>query len=76
MLDNYYDEYVAHVTDKKCPSGQCKSLLEYFVNAENCVGCYSLRKSLPSGCNYRGQKRSSQHKFIDLHQVWCMYGEM
>ena len=24
MMDNYYDEYVAHVTDKKCPAGQCR----------------------------------------------------
>jgi NADH:ubiquinone oxidoreductase subunit F (NADH-binding) len=47
MLDNYYDEYVAHVTDKKCPAGQCKSLLEYVINPENCVGCTACARVCP-----------------------------
>jgi NADH-quinone oxidoreductase subunit F/NADP-reducing hydrogenase subunit HndC len=47
MLDNFRDEYVAHVTDKKCPAGQCKSLLEYVVNAENCVGCTACARVCP-----------------------------
>ena len=47
MMDNYYDEYVAHVTDKKCPAGQCKSLLEYIINAENCVGCTACARVCP-----------------------------
>ena len=47
MMDNYYDEYVAHITDKKCPAGQCKSLLEYVVNAENCVGCTACARVCP-----------------------------
>jgi NADH:ubiquinone oxidoreductase subunit F (NADH-binding)/(2Fe-2S) ferredoxin/NAD-dependent dihydropyrimidine dehydrogenase PreA subunit len=49
MLDNYYDEYVAHVTDKKCPSGQCRSLLNFIVNAENCVGCTACVRVCPVG---------------------------
>jgi NADH:ubiquinone oxidoreductase subunit F (NADH-binding)/(2Fe-2S) ferredoxin len=47
MMDNYYDEYVAHVTDKKCPAGQCKSLMEYIINAENCVGCTACARVCP-----------------------------
>ena len=47
MMDNYYDEYVAHITDKKCPAGQCKSLMEYVVNAENCVGCTACARVCP-----------------------------
>jgi NADH:ubiquinone oxidoreductase subunit F (NADH-binding) len=47
MLDNYHDEYVAHVTDKKCPAGQCRSLMEYVVNPENCVGCTACARVCP-----------------------------
>jgi NADH:ubiquinone oxidoreductase subunit F (NADH-binding)/(2Fe-2S) ferredoxin len=47
MMDNYYEEYVALVTDKKCPAGQCRSLMEYVVNAENCVGCTACARVCP-----------------------------
>ena len=47
MMENYRDEYVAHVTDKKCPAGQCRSLMEYVVNAENCVGCTACARVCP-----------------------------
>ncbi len=47
MLDNYHDEYVTHVTDKKCPAGQCRSLMEYVVNPENCVGCTACARVCP-----------------------------
>jgi NADH:ubiquinone oxidoreductase subunit F (NADH-binding)/(2Fe-2S) ferredoxin len=49
MMDNYYDEYVAHVTDKKCPAGQCRSLMQYIVNPENCVGCTACARVCPVG---------------------------
>jgi NADP-reducing hydrogenase subunit HndC len=47
MLENFNDEYVAHVTGKKCPAGQCRSLMEYIVNAENCVGCTACARVCP-----------------------------
>ena len=34
-MDNFYDEYLAHIVDHKCPSGQCKALLQYVIEAEN-----------------------------------------
>jgi len=62
MMDNYYDEYVAHVTDKKCPAGQCKSLMEYVVNPDNCVGCTACARVCP--VNAISGERKEVH-FID-----------
>ena len=60
MMDNYYDEYVAHVTDKKCPAGQCKSLMEYIVNAENCVGCTACARVCPVNA-ISGERKEVHH---------------
>ena len=45
--DNFMDEYVAHVKDKKCPAGKCKNLMEYFIIPENCVGCTACARVCP-----------------------------
>ena len=47
MMDNYMDEYVAHITDKKCPAGQCRNLMKYIINPENCVGCTACARVCP-----------------------------
>jgi NADH:ubiquinone oxidoreductase subunit F (NADH-binding)/(2Fe-2S) ferredoxin len=46
-MDNFYDEYLAHITEKKCPSGQCKALLQYIIEPENCVGCTACARNCP-----------------------------
>jgi NADP-reducing hydrogenase subunit HndC len=60
MMDNYYDEYVAHVTDKKCPAGQCKSLMVYVVNEENCVGCTACARVCPVNA-ISGERKEIHH---------------
>ncbi len=55
-LDNFYDEYVSHITDKKCPAGQCKDLMTYFVIEENCVGCTACARVCPVGA-ITGEKK-------------------
>nr|NQU92286.1 SLBB domain-containing protein [Bacteroidota bacterium] len=30
-MDNFWNEYIAHVEDKKCPAGVCKSLMQYVI---------------------------------------------
>ncbi len=46
-MDNFYHEYLAHIVDHKCPSGQCKALLQYIIEAENCVGCTACARNCP-----------------------------
>lgn len=48
-LDNFMDEYRSHVIDKKCHSGVCKDLLEYFILEDNCVGCTACARACPVG---------------------------
>lgn len=46
-LTNFMDEYVAHVTDKKCPSGQCRDLMRYSIIFDKCVGCTACARACP-----------------------------
>ncbi|MEE4176349.1 MAG: NADH-ubiquinone oxidoreductase-F iron-sulfur binding region domain-containing protein [Bacteroides sp.] len=49
-LDNFYDEYLAHVTEQKCFAGQCKDLIRYEIIPENCVGCTACARNCPVNC--------------------------
>ena len=44
----FKDEYLAHIVDKKCPSGVCKSLLSYSILADKCKGCTMCTKACPT----------------------------
>ena len=44
----FRDEYEAHIKDKKCPAKNCKKLLTYTVDPENCTGCTVCAKNCPT----------------------------
>ena len=46
-LKFFRDEYIAHVVDKKCPAGVCKSLLSFAIDQDKCIGCGKCAKNCP-----------------------------
>lgn len=45
----FRNEYVSHITDKKCPAKECVSLLSYSIDPEKCKGCSLCSKKCPVG---------------------------
>ena len=48
-LQNFRDEYVAHVVEKRCPAGVCKNLLKFSIIPEKCKGCTACARKCPVG---------------------------
>ena len=48
-MDNFPEEYLAHVKEKRCPAHQCRSLTQYFINPEKCRGCTLCARTCPVG---------------------------
>ncbi|PAB57023.1 NADH-quinone oxidoreductase subunit NuoF [Anaeromicrobium sediminis] len=46
----FWDEYVAHVNDKHCPTGECTGLAKYKIIPEKCVGCTACARVCPVDC--------------------------
>ncbi len=64
-LDNFMDEYLAHVRDKKCPAGECKNLMEYVINPDNCVGCTACARVCPVNA-ISGERKEIHHINPDI----------
>ncbi|NSW82888.1 MAG: NADH-quinone oxidoreductase subunit NuoF [Syntrophothermus sp.] len=47
-LRYFRDEYVAHIVEKRCPAGVCRSMTEFYIDASLCTGCGLCKKNCPA----------------------------
>ena len=66
-MNNFYDEYKAHVFDKKCPAKQCKDLIHISIIEDNCTGCTLCFRNCPVNA-ISGEKG----KVHEIHQDLCI----
>jgi NADH-quinone oxidoreductase subunit F len=46
-LEYFMDEYRSHVIDKKCPTGKCQALLNFYIT-DKCIGCTKCSRICPA----------------------------
>jgi NADH:ubiquinone oxidoreductase subunit F (NADH-binding)/(2Fe-2S) ferredoxin len=49
-LKYFPEEYLAHIKDRKCPAGKCKSLVTYRIDKAKCIGCTVCARKCPVPC--------------------------
>jgi len=62
----FRNEYVAHITHKKCPAKVCRPLLTYTVDPVKCTGCLVCLKNCPANA-ITGERKLTHF----IHQELC-----
>ena len=48
-LRYFRSEFIAHVTDKRCPAAVCRELITFRIIPDRCTGCQSCVRACPTG---------------------------
>ena len=67
-LRYFRDEYEAHVTDKRCPAGVCRALIQLIIQPDLCTGCGLCQRECPVGA-ISGEKKEPHV----INQELCMH---
>lgn len=44
----FRDEFEAHVDEKRCPAGECRDLITYYIDKDLCRGCSACARQCPA----------------------------
>ncbi|MBQ1451642.1 MAG: 4Fe-4S binding protein, partial [Clostridia bacterium] len=44
----FRDEMEAHINEKRCPAGECVSLITYSIDKDKCIGCSACARKCPA----------------------------
>ena len=68
-LQYFRDEYTAHIKEKRCPAGVCKSLIAFYIDPAKCGGCMLCVKKCPAGAIIGERKKA--HRIVQEKCTKC-----
>lgn len=68
-IQNFRDEYIEHIADKKCAAHVCKSMRVYEIDPDKCKGCTKCARNCP--VNAIAGERKSPHVIDAARCIKC-----